>query len=150
VGGLTQDRIAAEPGVSRQRALRLVAKALAEGLVHVRVAQAADVTFVGVGRTDDGAPLYKDGFLTRDQLRATQAQGAAGEAFGGAYDARETYVETPLKGCIGGVQIEPGRAAPVIGVAAGANRVAPIRAAPAGRILNGLVTDEPTAQALLA
>lgn len=116
----------------------------------VRLAQAADVTFVGVGQMDDGAPLYKDGFLTLDQLRAMQAQGAAGEIVGGVYDAQGTYIETPLKGCIGGVQIEPGRAAPVIGVAAGANKVAPIRAALAGRILNGLVTDEPTARALLA
>jgi len=37
VGGLTQDQIAAELGISRQRAQRLVARAAAEGLVRVRI-----------------------------------------------------------------------------------------------------------------
>lgn len=116
----------------------------------VRLAQSADVTFVGVGQMGDDAPLYKDGFLTRLQLAEMQARGAAGEIVGRVYDNAGRYIETPLTGCIGGVQIEPGRAAPVIGVAAGASKVAAIRAALTGRLLNGLVTDEPTAEALLA
>jgi DNA-binding transcriptional regulator LsrR (DeoR family) len=37
VGGLTQDQIAAELGVSRQRAQRLVSRAMAEGLIQVRL-----------------------------------------------------------------------------------------------------------------
>jgi DNA-binding transcriptional regulator LsrR (DeoR family) len=37
LGGLTQDQIAAELGVSRQRAQRLVSKAMAEGLIQVRL-----------------------------------------------------------------------------------------------------------------
>jgi DNA-binding transcriptional regulator LsrR (DeoR family) len=37
VGGLTQDQIAQELGVSRQRAQRLVSRAMAEGLIHVRL-----------------------------------------------------------------------------------------------------------------
>ena len=37
VGGLTQDQIAAELGVTRQRAQRLVSRAMAEGLIHVRL-----------------------------------------------------------------------------------------------------------------
>ena len=37
VGGLTQDQIAAELGISRQRAQRLVSRAMAEGLIHVRL-----------------------------------------------------------------------------------------------------------------
>jgi DNA-binding transcriptional regulator LsrR (DeoR family) len=37
VGGLTQDQIAMELGISRQRAQRLVARASAEGLVRVRI-----------------------------------------------------------------------------------------------------------------
>ena len=37
VGGLTQDQIAAELGVSRQRVQRLVSRALAEGLIRVRL-----------------------------------------------------------------------------------------------------------------
>lgn len=37
VGGLTQDQIAQELGISRQRAQRLVSRAMAEGLIHVRL-----------------------------------------------------------------------------------------------------------------
>lgn len=37
VGGLTQDQIAVELGISRQRAQRLVSRAMAEGLIHVRL-----------------------------------------------------------------------------------------------------------------
>ena len=37
VAGMTQDQIATELGVSRQRAQRLVSKAMAEGLVKVRL-----------------------------------------------------------------------------------------------------------------
>lgn len=37
VGGMTQDQIAAELGVSRQRAQRLVSRAMSEGLIHVRL-----------------------------------------------------------------------------------------------------------------
>ena len=37
VGGMTQDQIATELGVSRQRAQRLVSRAMSEGLIHVRL-----------------------------------------------------------------------------------------------------------------
>ena len=37
VGGMTQDQIATELGVSRQRAQRLVSRAMAEGLIQVRL-----------------------------------------------------------------------------------------------------------------
>ena len=37
VGGMTQDQIATALGVSRQRAQRLVSRAMAEGLIHVRL-----------------------------------------------------------------------------------------------------------------
>lgn len=37
VAGMTQDQIASELGVSRQRAQRLVSRAMSEGLIHVRL-----------------------------------------------------------------------------------------------------------------
>jgi DNA-binding transcriptional regulator LsrR (DeoR family) len=45
--------------------------------------------------------------------------------------------------------VEPHRDRPVIGVAAGGAKVAALRGALAGRLINGLVTDETTAAALL-
>ena len=116
----------------------------------VRLAQSADVTFVGVGQLGDDAPLYKDGFVTRDELTAMQAAGAAGEIAGSVYDTAGRYIDTPLTHRMGGVQVEAGRKAPVVGEAAGAAKRKAIRAALAGRLLNGLVTDEDTARALLS
>lgn len=115
----------------------------------VALARNADVTFVGVGQMGGDAPLYKDGFVTREQLAEMQAAGAAGEIAGSVYDAEGRYLDTALSHSMGGIRVEPARAVPVIGIAAGATKVQAIRAALAGRILNGLVTDEPTAEALL-
>jgi len=47
------------------------------------------------------------------------------------------------------VRVEEGRTQPVIAVAAGSSNVRAIRGAIAGRSINGLVTDEPPARALL-
>jgi DNA-binding transcriptional regulator LsrR (DeoR family) len=115
----------------------------------MRLAGRADVTFVGIGQMGDDAPILKDGFVTLAQLRAMQEAGAVGELVSGVYDAGGRYIETPLSGRMGGVRIEAGRSVPVIGVAAGPTKVPAIRGALAGRLINGLVTDEPTAAALL-
>ena len=114
------------------------------------LAAKADVTFVGVGQMGDDAPLYLDGFVTRDELADLQRMGAAGEIASWVYDGNGHYIESDRNLVVGGVRVEPGRSQPVIGVAAGPTKVRAIRAALVGRILNGLVTDEATARALLA
>ena len=48
------------------------------------------------------------------------------------------------------MRVEPGKNGLVVGIAAGPTKVAAIRAALTGRILNSLITDEATAAALLA
>ncbi len=116
----------------------------------VALARNADVMFVGIGQMGEDAPLFKDGFVTRAQLAEMQARGATGELVGCVFNAEGVYLDTPLTARLGGVRIEPGRSTPVIGVAAGASKVAAMRAAIKGRLINGLVTDEPTAAALLA
>lgn len=114
-----------------------------------RLAQEADVVFVGIGQMGDDAPLFKDGFVTRAQLSEMQAKGAAGEIVGGVFDSEGRYIETPISDLVGGVRVEPDRSVPVIGVASGPAKLTAIRAALRGRIVNGLVTDESTAAALL-
>jgi DNA-binding transcriptional regulator LsrR (DeoR family) len=115
-----------------------------------QLAKEADVVFVGIGQMGDDAPLYKDGFVTRAQLSEMQAKGAVGEIVGGVIDTSGGYIETPISALVGGVRVEPDRPVPVIGVAAGPTKIEAIRAALIGRIVNSLVTDEPTATALLA
>ncbi|WP_426037178.1 sugar-binding transcriptional regulator [Cypionkella sp. TWP1-2-1b2] len=115
----------------------------------VDLAQAADVIFVGVGQMSNDAPLLKDGFVTRAELDEMQAAGAVGEVAGWVFDSRGVYLDVGTNTRTGGVRVAPGLDRPSIGIAAGASKVPAIAGALKSRIINGLVTDEPTAQALL-
>ena len=124
---------------------------------HLRPVQAvvalvaqADVTFVGVGQMSDDAPLIVDGFVSQVEMARFQRLGAAGEIASWVYDDQGQYIQSDRDGLVGAIRVEPGRTRPVIGVAAGRSKVRAIRAALVGRILNGLVTDEATAAAILA
>ncbi len=116
----------------------------------VRLAQTADVSFVGIGNMGMDAPLVKDGFVTPDQMAEIQAKGAVGELVGGVFDAAGRYIDNGITARMGGIRIKADRNAPVIGVAAGAAKVSAIRAALTGRLINGLITDELTARQLLS
>lgn len=116
----------------------------------LELARAADVVFVGVGQMSADAPLRKDGFATEAEMTQMQAAGAAGEVAGWVYDSEGRYLEVGINTRTGGVRVEPGLSRPAIGIAAGAAKVEALRAALKSRILNGLVTDAPTAQALLS
>ena len=115
----------------------------------VELARQADVIFVGVGQMSDDAPLLKDGFVSRSELDAMQAAGATGEVAGWVYDSDGHYLDVGTNRRTGGVRVEPALPRPAIGIAAGVPKTPAIAAALKARILNGLVTDEPTARALL-
>jgi DNA-binding transcriptional regulator LsrR (DeoR family) len=115
----------------------------------VDLARAADVVIVGVGQMSNDAPLLKDGFVTRQELDEMQAAGAVGEVAGWVYDSAGMYLDVGTNRRTGGVRVEPGLDRPSIGIAAGATKVAALAAALKSRIINGVVTDEPTARALL-
>lgn len=116
----------------------------------VDLARAADVIFVGVGQMSDDAPLLADGFVTRTELADMQAAGAVGEVAGWIYDSRGLYLDVGTNTRTGGVRVEPGLDRPALGIAAGVSKVQAIHAALSSKIINGLVTDEPTAKAILA
>ncbi|WP_149587517.1 sugar-binding transcriptional regulator [Tabrizicola flagellatus] len=116
----------------------------------VELAQKADVIFVGVGQMSNDAPLLADGFVSRDELYEMQAAGAAGEVAGWVFDSEGRYLDLGTNRRTGGVRVAPGLSRPSIGIAAGASKVPAIHGALKSRIINGLVTDEPTARALLA
>jgi DNA-binding transcriptional regulator LsrR (DeoR family) len=116
----------------------------------VALAEAADVIFVGVGQMSNDAPLLADGFVSRDELDEMQAAGASGEVAGWVFDSEGRYLDLGTNRRTGGVRVAPGLDRPSIGIAAGASKVPAIHGALKSRIINGLVTDEPTARALLA
>jgi DNA-binding transcriptional regulator LsrR (DeoR family) len=115
----------------------------------IALVEQADVTFVGVGQMSDDAPLVVDGFVSPQEMVEFQRKGAVGEIASWVFDDQGNYIKSDRDGLVGALRIEPGRVKPVIGVAGGASKVRAIRAALVGRILNGLVTDEATAAAIL-
>ena len=109
----------------------------------------ADATFVGIGQIDDTAPLLVDGFLTHDELRALVGQGVAGEITSWLYDGEGRVLEGGSNQRILSAPLGPAGDAPVIGIAAGPAKVPGLRAALRGRLVNGVVTDEATAERVL-
>jgi DNA-binding transcriptional regulator LsrR (DeoR family) len=116
----------------------------------VTLAEAADVVFVGVGQMSNDAPLLADGFVSRDELDEMQAAGAVGEVAGWVFDSEGRYLDLGTNRRTGGVRVAQGLHRPSVGIAAGASKVPAIHAAIKSRIINGLVTDEASARALLA
>lgn len=116
----------------------------------LELARAVDVLFVGVGQMGADAPLLADGFVSAGELAQMQAAGAVGEVAGWVFDSQGCYLDLGTNDRTGGVRVEPGLDRPAIGIAAGASKVAAISGALKSRILNGLITDEATASALLA
>jgi DNA-binding transcriptional regulator LsrR (DeoR family) len=114
------------------------------------LAETADVVFVGVGQMSDDAPLLQDGFVSRAELDEMQAAGATGEVAGWVFDSQGNYLNVGTNRRTGGIRVTPGLDRPAIGIAAGASKVPAILGALKSRIINGLVTDEGTARALLA
>lgn len=116
----------------------------------VELARQADVVFVGVGQMSNDAPLLKDGFVSRAELDEMQAAGAVGEVAGWVFDGQGRYLDLGTNRRTGGVRVEPGLDRPALGIAAGTTKVPALKGALLARIINGLVTDEPTARAILS
>jgi DNA-binding transcriptional regulator LsrR (DeoR family) len=112
------------------------------------LAKRADVTMVGIGGLGENAPLFEDGFITRGELRALRKAGAVGEIVGWAYDGDGQILAGHTNKRVVSVPIGKVGRATVIGAAMGPAKVAAIRAALAGQLISGLITDEATARAL--
>ncbi|TXL76740.1 sugar-binding transcriptional regulator [Vineibacter terrae] len=117
--------------------------------VHA-MAEQADLRLVGVGQLDQGAQLHVDGFISREELLELMRLGAVGELTGWAFDAQGQIIDggtnlrvTSVPHCVSDTML-------TVGAALGPSKVVAMRAALKGRMLNGLITDEATARALLA
>ena len=114
------------------------------------LAEKADVTFVGVGHLGKAAPLLEDGFMTRDEIRAVTNAGAIGEIIGWVFDKDGRLIDGLTNDRVASAPLQPDRDAPAFGVAMGETKVDAILGALRGKLINGLITDEVTAESLLA
>jgi len=114
------------------------------------MARDADAWFSGLSQFDADATLLRDGFISRDELLELLRLGAVGENLGWAFDAQGTILEEGPNLRLTSVPPTPGSDKRRICVAHGPAKIPALHAALQGRIVNGLVTDEATARALLA
>ena len=111
---------------------------------------AADITLVGIGQIGPRAPLVVDGFLAVDEAERLTREGAVGEITSWIYDGAGRVMDCAFTARVASAPLGRSGERPVIAVALGLAKVAAIRAALAGGLVNGLITNETTAQALLS
>ncbi|MGR3500164.1 MAG: sugar-binding transcriptional regulator [Limimaricola soesokkakensis] len=109
----------------------------------------ADLTLVGVGQIGLNAPLRVDGFMTAEEMEALMAEGAAGEITSWVYDADGRVMDCAFNRRVASAPLPVPGSGPVVGLAVGNDKAGAIRAALRGRLINGLITDEATAERLL-
>ncbi len=115
----------------------------------IELAAQADVTFVGIGTVGEDAALLRDGFVRHDEMRAVLRAGAVGEIVGWAYNAKGELIDGLTNDRVLSVPLERPATRKIIGVAMAPPRLTAIRGALAGHLVNGLITNETMAQALL-
>src|SRR4029077_19803641 len=109
----------------------------------------ADLRLVGVGQMDQRAQVLVDCFVSREELLEMMRLGAVGELPGWAFDDQGHIIKGGTNLRITSIPPRVPAQALTIGAAVGRAKVSAIRAALKGRLLNGLITDEATAGAIL-
>jgi len=109
----------------------------------------ADLTLVGIGQIGPRAPLVVDGFLSVEEAERLTREGAAGEITSWIYDAGGRVMDCAYNARVASAPLGRAGDRPVIAVAVGQPKVTAIRAALRGGLVNGLITNEATAEALL-
>ncbi|KWV52196.1 DNA-binding transcriptional regulator [Bradyrhizobium macuxiense] len=121
-----------------------------EPIARVRaVAANADLRLIGIGQMDQKAQVHVDGFVTREELLEMMRLGAVGEVTGWAFDAKGRLIKGGTNKRLTSIPPQLPAVSTTIAAAVGAAKVPAIKAALAGRVINGLITDEATARAVL-
>jgi DNA-binding transcriptional regulator LsrR (DeoR family) len=113
------------------------------------IAAKADLRLVGIGQMDQKAQVHVDGFVTREEVLEMMRLGAIGEVTGWAYDAEGRLIRGGTNQRLTSIPPQMPAQTATTAAAIGKAKVPAIRAALIGRLVNGLITDEATAQAIL-
>lgn len=117
---------------------------------NMKLAQSANIAFVSVDELEESSPLLNGGFISHEDLTDLRHAGAAGEIIGWVFDDDGTLIPGLTNDRVASVPLSQPSAFSMVGVARGANKLRAIRAALKGHWVNGLITDESTADALLS
>jgi DNA-binding transcriptional regulator LsrR (DeoR family) len=113
------------------------------------LAATANITFLGIGDLGPQAPLFLDGFISELELKALQKAGAVGEIVGWVFDAEGRMIDGLTNDRVLSAPLPSRETSLVVAIAKGERKLPGIRAALNRRLINGLMTDELTAEALL-
>lgn len=114
------------------------------------LAAQADATFVGIGELGVEAPLCVDGFLEREEMLQLVDSGATGEICGWIYDRNGRLIDNAVNERVASVPIPSRETSAVIGIAQGKRKIPAMGAALKGGLINGVITDEASAEQLLS
>jgi DNA-binding transcriptional regulator LsrR (DeoR family) len=133
----------------QERDMVMNMRSVADGF---RRAREADIAIVGIGSILSEDSSYYDLHPSSSSAgEALERAGATGELLAHLIDKNGDVVDyEPNKGLIGLTLSELAAIPKTIGIASGANKVAPILAAMRGNYLDTLVTDEVTAQKIIS
>jgi|SRR5579872_1749598 len=113
------------------------------------IAAKASLRLVGLGQMDKSAQLHVDGFIDREELLELIRLGAVGELAGWAFDEDGRIIAGGTNERLTSIPHLLPTGALTVAAALGKAKLPAIRAALKGRLINGLITDEVTARALL-
>lgn len=113
------------------------------------MATQADLKIVGVGAVGADAQMVQAGMLSDQEMKEIRDNGGAGELIGHFFDKDGKQIKTPVSDRVLSVEIDGLRAGRTIAISGGEEKVTAIEAVLKSGLLDGLITDERTAKALL-
>lgn len=114
------------------------------------LSEQAKATFIGIGQIAWNGPLHQDGFINDNEVTQLIELGAVGEIAGWAYDQHGVLLQNETNSRVASVPLEQPACRLIVGVAGGVKKAEAILAALRGKLINGLITNEAAAQAILA
>ncbi len=123
------------------RAQRGVAQSL-------KLATEATLSLAGIGHVSELGGLPMAGMVTPQEMYELRTRGAVGELLGRFFTADGSLLDTDLHDRV--IAVPPGALRGVVGVAGGGDKAEAIAAILRSGVLDGLITDEPTARLLVA
>jgi len=117
---------------------------------NMALAANADVTFVGIGNLGQNSPLLLDGFVTSEEIEELQNKGAVGEIISWVYDRNGNLLDCAVNDRVASTPLKVDSKNIVIGIAAGHDKIEAILGALRSKMINGLITNEYTAECLLS
>jgi DNA-binding transcriptional regulator LsrR (DeoR family) len=113
------------------------------------LAARADAILIGIGQLDDTAPVLQDKVVSRAEYEILRAAGAIGEVLGNFLDTEGRILASPLRDRVVGLSLEAVAKRPAVAIAGGTVKVPTIHAVLRRGMLQGLITDETAASALV-